>query len=278
MLALGHIAYANCFPVHGPLLLGDVPFGGEVVTGDPGLLNRLLATGRVQVAPCSSIEYARHYPRYRLLPDLSISSRGEVRSILLTATRAPEDLGRCRVGLPTASASSACLAEILLRRRWGAEPELVWFEQLQEEPLERCDAALYIGDAALRLRRERPDLVWTDLGSVWTEWTGLPFVYALWQVHAPPALAEDVAACARAVAESKAAGLDDLDGLARRYPDPFPLSTSELAAYWRALDYGLGAEVREGLRAFYALAVEIGRLERVPPLQLSGGIAASVPL
>ena len=49
MIALGHISYANCFPIHGPLLLGDVPFGGEVVSGEPAQLNRLLATGRVQV-------------------------------------------------------------------------------------------------------------------------------------------------------------------------------------------------------------------------------------
>lgn len=278
MLALGHIPYANCFPVHGPLLLGDVPFEGEIVTGDPGRLNRLLATGRVQVAPCSSIEYARHYPRYRLLPDLAIASRGEVRSILLAGPRDAEDLGRCRVGLPTASASSTCLAEILLRRRWGAEPDFGWFDQLEEDPFERFDTALFIGDVALRLRLERPDLVWIDLGGAWTEWTGLPFVYALWQVHAPSALDEDVAACARALAESKAAGLEDLEGLARRYPDPFPLPRSELAGYWGGLEYGLDAEAREGLRAFFTMAAELGRLRSVPGLQLPGEIAASAPL
>ena len=278
MIALGHISYANCFPIHGPILLGDVPFGGEIVSGEPARLNRLLATGRVQVAPCSSIEYARNHPRYRVLPDLAIASRGDVRSILLGGTCDPENLGRCRVATPTASASSTCLAEILLRRRYGAAPELGVFEQLAEDPFERFDAALFIGDVALATRKARPDLIWTDLGAEWTDWTGLPFVYALWQVHAPAALNEDVQACGRALAEAKAAGLGDLEGLARRYPGPFPLARSELSDYWRGLEYGLDAEAREGLRTFFEMAVEIGRLDSAPDLQFLGEVEAPASL
>lgn len=267
VIALGHIPYANCFPVHGPILLGDVPFEGEIVTGDPSRLNRLLAAGRVQLAPCSSIEYARHDPRYCIVPDLAIASRGPVRSILLGAPCALERLGACRVGLPTASASSACLAEILLTLRYETEAEFGWFDQSREDPFERFDAALFIGDAALGQRRRREDLTWADLGEIWTEWTGLPFVYALWQVHAVPALEGEVAACARALLESKARGLDDLVGLAARYPAPLPFSRSELADYWGGLVYGLDEDVREGLLAFFEMAVEIGQLERVPPLR-----------
>jgi chorismate dehydratase len=277
VITLGHIDYANCFPVDGALLLGDVPFEAEIVSGEPSRLNRLLAAGRVQIAPCSSIEYARHHPRYRIVPDLAIASRGEVRSILLAGPREPAEMGRCRVGFPTASASSTCLTEILLARRYEVDAEFGWFDQLEEDPFERFDAALFIGDVALRRRRERDDLVWTDLGSAWTEWTGLPFVYALWQVHAAPALEDDLAACARALAESKERGLEDLDRLAARYPEDFPEGRGKLAAYWRGLEYGLDGEVREGLVAFYAMAAEIGQLERVPPLRFLGEVAAAAP-
>ena len=277
VIALGHIVYANCFPVHGPLLLGDVAFDGEIVAGEPGHLNRLLATGRVQLAPCSSIEYARRYPRYRIVADLAIASQGEARSILLAARVRPEELGSCQVGLPTASASSSCLAEILLTRRFHAEPRFGGFDQLREDPLDRFDAALFIGDVALRLRRERDDLCWTDLGYVWTSWTGLPFVYALWQVHAAPALEEDVAACARALFESRGRGLEDLEALAARYPDPFPEGLAALPEYWRGLGYELDAQAREGLLAFYELAVDIGRLEQVPRLRFLNGVSAPAP-
>jgi chorismate dehydratase len=275
MICLGHIPYANAFPVHGPLLLGDVPLRAEIVTGDPARLNRLLAAGRVQVAPCSSIEYARHYPRYRIIGDLAIASTGPVRSILLGGRREPEHLAGSRVGLPTASASSSSLAEILLSRRFGVEAEFGWFDQLREDPFERFDSALFIGDIALRVRQEREDLHWTDLGAAWTEWTGLPFVYALWQVHAPPALDAEIDACARALVESRARGLADLEGLAKRYPGAFPPGREELPSYWRDLSYELDGDAQEGLIAFYTLAVETGQLERVPSMRFVE--SASVP-
>ena len=275
MIALGHIPYANCFPVHGGLLLGDVPFEGEVLSGEPTRLNRLLAAGRVQLAPCSSIEYARNFPRYRIVPDLAIASRGPVGSILLGSSREPERLEKCRVGLPTASATSTCLVEILLARLYRADAEFGWFDQLAEDPFERFDAALVIGDVAIRLRREREDLVWTDLGETWTSWTGLPFVFALWQVHAAPGLHGAVAACVASLLESRARGLADLDGLARRYPDSFPLGRDRLAEYWSGLDYGLEPDVREGLVAFYAMAAEAGQLARVPPLRFFGALPAA---
>lgn len=267
MIALGHIAYANCFPVHGPLLLGEVPFDGEVVSGEPTRLNRLLAAGRVQLAPCSSIEFARHAHRYRIVPGLAIASRGQAGSILLAARCHPERLRACRVGLPTASASSSVLLEILLTRLYGAEPELGWFDQAAEDPFDRFDAALLIGDVALRMRLERADLSWTDLGAAWTEWTGLPFVYALWQVHAAPELDGAVGAAVQALLDSRARALADLDRLAARYPDPFPAGKQALAGYWRELSYTLDAPAREGLVAFYTMAAEIGQLERVPPLR-----------
>lgn len=274
MITLGHIAYANCFPIHGPLLLGDLPFDGEIVTGEPSRLNRLLATGRVQLAPCSSIEYARQYPRYRIVPEVAIGSRGAARSILLASREHPECLHRRRVGLPTASASSAVLAQILLARRYEATAEFGWFDQVEEDPFERFDAALLIGDAALGTHRERPELFWTDLGRAWTEWTGLPFVYALWQVHAAPGLDEAVADCCRVLLESKALAFGDLDALADRYPGEFPPGRAELPGYWRALEYALDTEACEGLIAFYAMAADVGQLERVPPLHFFGEVAA----
>ncbi|MBA2565169.1 MAG: menaquinone biosynthesis protein [Gemmatimonadetes bacterium] len=264
--------------MHGPLLLGDVPFDGEVLAGEPSRLNRLLAAGRIQVAPCSSIEYARHAERYRVVPDLAIASRGDVRSILLASRRPPERLGSCVVGLPTASASSSCLAEILLTKRFGAEPEFGWFDQTREDPFERFDAALFIGDVALGERARRAgEMCWTDLGGAWTEWTGLPFVYALWQVHAAPSLDGPIALLARALLDGRSAGLADLPGLAERYPETFPLGRDALPRYWSELGYRLDEEAREGLIAFYTMAVEIGQIDRVPDLAYVEPAGSPIP-
>src|SRR5690606_13288757 len=113
-LRLGNIVYSNCFPVHARLLDRPRPDDPRLVEGIPSLLNGLLARGELDVSPSSSIEYARHAERYRILPDLVIGSRGAVRSILLLGDRPPEELGGRTVALPTASATSVVPLKILL--------------------------------------------------------------------------------------------------------------------------------------------------------------------
>ena len=83
MIKLGHITYSNCFPPHAGIVTGVTPCPFQLVEGIPTQLNRLLSEGGIDVSPSSSIEYAKNLDRYVLLPDLSITSRNEVRSIIL---------------------------------------------------------------------------------------------------------------------------------------------------------------------------------------------------
>lgn len=154
VLRLGNIIYSNCFPVHAGLLDRGLPPGVEMVEGVPGYLNGLLDRGEIDVAPSSSIEYARHAGHYRIIPDLVIGSRGPVRSILFLSRRPPEELDGALVAMPTASATSVVLLKVLLRVRWGVQARFRWFDQAKEDPFAAgADAALFIGDVALR-----PDL------------------------------------------------------------------------------------------------------------------------
>src|SRR5690606_3269823 len=82
MIRLGHIEYSNCVPVHA-LLLERGAEGVELVRDIPSRLNAALARGDIDVAPCSSIEYARHADEYSILPGHAIGSAGAVQSILL---------------------------------------------------------------------------------------------------------------------------------------------------------------------------------------------------
>ena len=75
-LRLGHIVYSNCFPVHARLLDVGAPEWIDIVQGVPSQLNALLERGEIDVAPCSSIEFARNADRYRVLPDLVIGVAG----------------------------------------------------------------------------------------------------------------------------------------------------------------------------------------------------------
>lgn len=80
MVKLGHINYLNCLPVHGAILLGKIPFDGEIIEGPPSYLNKLLDEGILDVSPSSSFEIIKGH---KIIPNFSISSKQEVKSIIL---------------------------------------------------------------------------------------------------------------------------------------------------------------------------------------------------
>lgn len=265
---LGNIVYSNCFPVHAGLIDRGAPDWLRMEDGVPSHLNALLDRGEIDVAPSSSIEYARHTDRYRILPDLVIGSRGPVRSILLLTDRSPTELGAGTVAMPTASATSVVLLRILLRVRWGVAPRFFWFDQAREDPFERgADAALFIGDVALRpdLHPERP--VRLDLGEEWWSETGLPFAFAVWQAGSGADSTPALRRLHAELLESRRYGTGCRAALARRYADHFGFPAEMLDDYWRGLWYELDAPMVEGLRTYYRLAAEIGEIPRAPELR-----------
>lgn len=266
MIRLGHIDYSNCVPVHARLLAPDAPADVTVVRGVPTELNRALALGRIDAAPCSSIEYARHAAQYRLLP-LTIASRGPVQSILFECAGDPGALAGRRVALPTASATSVVLLRILLERRWRVQPVYVPFEQTTDDPFTAgCAAALWIGDVALR-RVAGPGRGLLDLGQEWWSWTGLPFAFALWQVRRdlPDALLYRLVAL---LAASRAWFAQQPAALAAQYSPVFGLTPERLLQYWQSLVYDLTADVRAGLAHFLTLAAELGEAPPVTDLDI----------
>ena len=118
-LVVGHITYANCAPFFHHL--ADCGFAGRIVPGVPAELNGRLAAGSIDVSPSSSFEYARHWRDYLLLPGLSISAAGPVRSVLLFADRPPEALEGAEIALTGESATSVNLLRVLLREFYGLQ-------------------------------------------------------------------------------------------------------------------------------------------------------------
>ena len=265
-LKLGNITYSNCFPVHAGLIDGAVTGGPVLVEGVPSYLNGLLSRGDIDVSPSSSIEYARHAAGYRIVPDFVIGSRGPVRSILFLAGRDPRELAGATVAMPTASATSVVLLKVLLRIRWGVAPRTVWFDQAKEDPFAAgADAALFIGDVALRaeLYPERP--VRLDLGAEWWSQTGLPFAFAVWQ--ASGGTDAELRHLHALLIESRAYGLEHRAALAEKYAGHFGFPGPFLDSYWRDLSYVLDEPMIEGLQTFYRYAAEIGEIPRAPELR-----------
>lgn len=278
MLRLGNIEYSNCYPIHGPVLERSRPSWLHVVDGPPSDLNRLLATGELDVAPGSSIELARHAREYAALRGLCIGSDGPVESIILATRHGLDELDGRVVALPTASATSRCLLRILLETREGVRPIWTDFDQRTVDPLRPgaeagpggrdVDAALFIGDVALR-RSGLPGERRVDLGAEWTEWTGLPFVYALWLVTDRAAARPETADLHSLFTAARDAIGADLDTLAARAGARYGFPPARLRSYWSRIRYELDARMLSGLQRFLTLASEIGDAPPVEHIRLT---------
>ncbi|HEY0305782.1 MAG TPA: menaquinone biosynthesis protein [Longimicrobiales bacterium] len=264
MIRLGHIEYSNCFPLHAELLEkghADV----QIVRGIPSELNRALAMGEIDIAPASSIEYARHADRYRVLPEFVIGSKGPVQSILFESTRPIEELNETRVAIPTASATSVVLLKILLRLKYNVAVRFEWFRQEKwGDPFQQgADAVLWIGDVALRRSFTGTRLVY-DLGAEWTQWTSLPFAFAIWQTTLPAERDAELEPLMESFRRSRAHFRQHAGELAEQYAEEFGVLPQRLARYWKSLAYEFDPAMQEGLLHFYRLANALGE---APPVE-----------
>jgi chorismate dehydratase len=257
MIRLGHIDYSNCVPVHA-MLLREPPPDIRLVRGVPAELNRALAEGSIDAAPCSSIEFARQGGAWGILPGLAIGSDGPVHSIILDSTRPLAELDDVEVAVPTASATSVVLLRALAELRYGVRPRLRWYAQeAAGDPVAGgAAAALRIGDVALRHTPPEPRLA-IDLGAEWSAWTGLPFAFAVWQV-APTLGPAGVARLAGLLHQSRQWFRERQAAEAARYAGVYGLPADRLLAYWSSLRYTLDDRMQQGLLHFYELAARLG--------------------
>lgn len=265
---LGHIQFLNCLPLYYGLVKNDVLLDVDLVQAAPRDLATMLLDGELDIAPIPSIEYARHAKDFVLLPNIAISSAGEVQSILLLSKQPVEGLDGKTVALTDTSRTSQVLARILLARHWGVFPTYAEMPPDLASMMRDADAALLIGDDALRAYWQPADLLKYDLGAEWTTWTGLPMVYAVWAVRREFAAEnpEAVALVSDALSGSLAYCRDNLDAIseyAARW-EAFPVA--HFRSYFDALQFRFEPPYREGLTRYLTEAVAIGELDDVPEL------------
>ncbi len=267
MLTLGHIVYSNCFPPHAGIVTGATPFPFRLAEGIPTQLNRMLYDGAIDVSPSSSIEYAMNPGRYLILPGLSITSRDRVLSILLESKVPIEELDKRTVAMTTASATSVILLRILLEVRYRVRPAYILYEQGAEDPADRADAVLTIGDLAIQRAAVSTAPHQYDLGALWHEFTGLPFVFALWHAQDRKGVRKELGPLYTCIEESKQYGLGRLAELAAAHHARFGIAADDLLAYWKLFSYDLDRDEQKGLTTYYGYAAEIGAIAPVTELR-----------
>lgn len=270
MLRIGWIDYANCMPIFMTLTRHFDCSGYSFVKGVPAELNAMLADGRIDVSPSSSIEYALHEDRYVLMPGLSISSIGPVKSVLLFSRKPLEELNNHTIGLTPESAASVALLKILLADFMGFSNRFERTDLGPEEALKNHDALLLIGDAALRARLAIQGCHVYDLGALWYQMYELPFVFALWIVRRDVVhdrygevmhLWQDLSA-AKNIAHNEYAKI------AADCPCREWLGLDGLIEYWNTISYDLSSEHLEGLNLYYRHAAGMGILARPPEIRI----------
>jgi chorismate dehydratase len=246
---VGAVTYLNARPLTYclPRLAPHV----QIVNDLPSRLADGLAAGRFDVALVPAIEYFRN-PGYRIVSDACVACDGPVRSIKLYG-RVPAGQVRS-LALDEGSRTSAALARILLKERFGLEPKL--------EPLPigasladtAADAVMLIGDRGMFPVQGRFEFIW-DLGEEWCRWTGLPCVFAVWIAGAGVEL-NGLDATLAAARDEGVARFAEIAGIESPL---LGIAESECLAYFRDnLRFRLGGRERRGLETFFGLAVRHG--------------------
>lgn len=284
-LRIGQITYSNCAPLFFTLKERHSSPEYSFIQGIPSELNKLISNGGIDISLSSSIEYAINPEEYLILPGLSISSIGRVESILLFSKLPIEGLNNKTIALTKASATSAVLLKILLKRLYNHSNAFVNTRMRLKDGLKRYHAHLLIGDDALReaascklsmegknqnakCRTPNSKLYIYDLGKMWHKLTGKPFVFALWIVRRDAAISQKglVARFYKDLLLSKNEAYRNLNKIARDIKCYNSIDSERLIKYWKTISYDLGRKHIEGLLKFYRYAGKMGVIERAPEL------------
>jgi len=242
MLRIGCVKYLNARPlIHG--------WKGKVDFDHPAALCRKLERGDLDVALVSSLEFLRR-PIYRIVDGVSISSRGDVYSVIVAHGA---ELARVeQIELDPASETSVALLRCLLAHR-GLSPRLV--RNIDAQSVRRAglqpavplqDARLLIGDQAIRFRQRYRDYRVWDLGEEWNNVAHLPFVFALWLIRPEVTGTTEIATALRHLRDRNLQNLDDL------VSSQMEVSPEFCRKYYREhLFFDFGEREKAGLREFH---------------------------
>ena len=283
-----------------PLVWGftDGPLAGkyELSFTVPSQCAEALRRGDVDLAIIPSIEYQR-IDNLVAMPGISVAAKQQVRSLLVVAKK-PIELAK-RIALDSSSRATQALVRILADGLWNIHPEFVEAAPDAREMLKTADAALIIGDPALRIAMKMEALAVKvasgedcckgdpedmpvpgfettfvyDVAYQWGELTGKPCVLALWAGR-PEAMTPEVIADFHA---SKEYGIKRIREICEAASIKLDMPPRELERYLiENIHFGLEQEYLEGLRLYYEKAAAIGAIAHNNPLQFADSAISGV--
>jgi chorismate dehydratase len=279
-LRVSAISFLNTAPLMWDFDHGEVPAEGakthiaanlEISYTVPSQCARELATGAADIGIIPAITYATQ-PDLAILPDVAIAARGPVRSILLVSKVPIEQIRT--VAADSSSRTSVMLAEVLFRKFLGGQREFKEMDPDLESMLLGHDAALLIGDSALRIPLQGSAYHIFDLAELWNRHTGHTFVFAFWAIRIAALKEADTGPdLARAFRESRNHGLqpESVKHIAELWGPQLGISEAAVREYLtRYIHYSLDDDARSGLELFYQYAADCGLIAAAPQLRFLG--------
>ncbi len=256
------VQYLNSAPLGWAFLHGPFRDQFEVIPSFPAVCADQLSKGEVDIGLIPSIEY-QTIPDLQIIPGISISSLAAVRSLLLIRHKGTRLIRS--VALDTTSRTSVALTKILVQAKMGLRPVFVPHPPDPVAMLKVCDAALLIGDTALKVHPEDYETI--DLTETWVEWQQRPFVCAVWACRTKARLPENLVSIFQ---EAKEWGLQRRDEIASVFSRSLGLPKEFLEEYLHQnINYDMEDGHINGLNRFYELAKEQALIPEVRSLRFA---------
>lgn len=264
MIRIGHNPNTNMLPMF--FFLPQINPLIEYIKAEPAGHNALLADGKIDMAPISSFSYGQHWQEYHLLPDLSVSARGRIGSILLFSKVQLADLHDRTVALTGISATSVNLVKILLHKNYNVIPKYITMTSDLPEMLSKADAALLIGDSAIHAAASQPDCLIHDLGEEWFKFTGCTMTYAVWAFSKKLIIERqhEVIEVYNLLLQAKEQALNNIEEIINTSIRMLGGSKVFWQEYFGNIYYGLNQEYQNGLKKYYNFCYELGYLSSNP--------------
>lgn len=259
---LAAVSYLNTVPLVWGMQYGPERLDFELQFCVPSECARRVESGSADlgIVPVAEIERQG----LEAVAGTGIACLGAVRSILLISKVEPSRIRT--VAVDSGSRTSVRLSRIILQERYGVTPETFELAPALEPMLALADAALLIGDAALRVDPSNMPYYCLDLGTEWLSLTGLPMVFALWAGRPELVRRWDRESLARSFSGSLDFGLAHLDGIVTGEAAARDLEPSLVREYLtRHIVFRIGPREKEGLAEFQKLSSML-RSETVPSL------------
>jgi chorismate dehydratase len=276
-LRISAISYLNTAPLMWDFEHSEAGQRFDISYTLPAECAQALKAGAADIGIIPAAAYVS-IPGLQILPGVAIASRRAVRSILLVSKIPIEEVQT--VALDTSSMTSVALTKVLFEKWIGGGRTFSAAPPHLERMLATHDAALLIGDPALKV--DRSCYYTVDLAEEWIRYTGKPFVFAFWAVRQQALNAREhgeESDLAAVFQRSRDHGLapDSVTQIALEWAPRLGLSEAEIHSYLTDnIYYELDSACLEGLQLFYRYAAEVGALPSAPELYFLDAASAAI--